>query len=167
MEKSTMKLEDCSDTFIKITDSDLDSFWDHISNCYKLSFNIEGQNLTDKVIIFLYEDIVENWWNVWSWKMFFHEVGVFRELENHSNWSYKIRSISSRQWTHCSVSSSWSYCWKTWSKVIISSMHSRIIELIPTCGLNDIDLGLIGNSSLKYLASILKSPHKLNNISFG
>ena len=49
MENSTMKLSAMSEGLIKITDSDLDSFWDNMSSTYGLSFNIEGQNLTDKV----------------------------------------------------------------------------------------------------------------------
>ena len=53
MENSTMKLSSISEGLIKITDSDLDSFWDHMSSFYALSFNIEGQNLTDKVSLHL------------------------------------------------------------------------------------------------------------------
>ena len=44
---------------------------------------------------------------------------------------------------------------------------SRIIELIICSGLNNIDLGLIGDESLTYLAKILESPHKIQRLSFG
>jgi hypothetical protein len=38
---------------IKIVDEDLEEFWNCVNACYRLGFNIEGQNLSDKV--FLYE----------------------------------------------------------------------------------------------------------------
>ena len=44
---------------------------------------------------------------------------------------------------------------------------NRIIELIICSGLNNIDLGLIGDESLTYLAKILESPHKIQRLSFG
>jgi len=44
-----------------------------------------------------------------------------------------------------------------------------VAELIVTTQLSDLDLGVIGDESLKYLAQVIASPrpHKLKNIGFG
>jgi hypothetical protein len=39
--------------------------------------------------------------------------------------------------------------------------------LIVCSGLNDVDLGLVGDQTLAYLANILENDHKLSNIGFG
>lgn len=44
---------------------------------------------------------------------------------------------------------------------------SRIIELIGVTQVKTLDLGLIGNESLKYLARNLENPHHLDSIWFG
>lgn len=49
---------------------------------------------------------------------------------------------------------------------IFLSLFSRIIELIPVTNLISLDLGLITNESLKYLAKNLENPHHLDSISF-
>jgi hypothetical protein len=48
-----------------------------------------------------------------------------------------------------------------------SDKHSRLSEVIICTRLKDVDLGLIGDASLQYLAHILGSAHHLQNISFG
>lgn len=45
-------------------------------------------------------------------------------------------------------------------------MIQRIIELISISNLTNIDLGLIGNSSLKYLSQILENNHHIESLSF-
>lgn len=44
---------------------------------------------------------------------------------------------------------------------------SRIIELIGVTNVSCLDLGLIGNQSLKYLARNLENPHHLDSLWFG
>ena len=44
---------------------------------------------------------------------------------------------------------------------------SRIIELIGVTSLTNLDLGLIGNENLVYLAKVLENEHSLEELSFG
>ena len=48
-----------------------------------------------------------------------------------------------------------------------SHKNSRVIELIGVTSVSSLDLGLIGNESLKYLAKHLENPHHLDSIWFG
>jgi hypothetical protein len=50
---------------------------------------------------------------------------------------------------------------------VCKSLTSRIIELIGVTSLIVLDLGLIGNESLKYLSKILENKHNLEELSFG
>lgn len=46
-----MKMSSISEGLIKITDEDLKCLWESLDSSYKLSFNIEGQNLTDDTVL--------------------------------------------------------------------------------------------------------------------
>lgn len=50
-----MKLGELSEGLIKITDQDLKPLWTFIDSSYKLSFNIEGQNITDETLLSISE----------------------------------------------------------------------------------------------------------------
>lgn len=44
---------------------------------------------------------------------------------------------------------------------------NRVIELVGVTSVSSLDLGLIGNESLKYLAKNLENPHHLDSLWFG
>lgn len=44
---SSIEIQGFDSSTIKITDNDLLEIWEHIDESYDLSFNIEGQDITD------------------------------------------------------------------------------------------------------------------------
>lgn len=144
---------------IKITDNDLVQFWEHLNSNFTQTFNLEGQDVGDETILKISQLYLEGKCAfsrlLFSGNSRISAVGIHKlglSLQNFP--TIKEINLHNLQIGQFGIK-------------YICLKYSRVIELIGVSKLTNVDLGYIGNESLKYLSSILQNEHSIEELCFG